>query len=90
MQAWEEYLKKEFEVRLKVDWKACLECFNSSGACGIDKVNQTTCYCPNQSSGSKTCTPAPAPAIPARGMYLNFSSNQFMMNSSHLLMLHTP
>ena len=24
------------------------------------------------------------------GMYLNFSSNQFMMNSSHLLMLHTP
>eukprot|EP00258_Populus_trichocarpa_P019075 XP_006383423.1 LEAF RUST 10 DISEASE-RESISTANCE LOCUS RECEPTOR-LIKE PROTEIN KINASE-like 1.3 [Populus trichocarpa] len=24
------------------------------------------------------------------GKYLNFSSNQFMMNSSHLLMLHTP
>ncbi|KAL3568316.1 hypothetical protein D5086_030967 [Populus alba] len=59
---WEELLRKGFEVRLKVGWKACLECFTSSGACGIDyATNQTTCYCPNQSRGSKTC---------ARGMYL--------------------
>jgi hypothetical protein len=82
MQALEEHLKKGFEVRWKVDKDACWECITSSGACGIDfATNQTTCYCPNQSSGSKKC---------ARGMYLNFSSNQFMMNSSHLLMLHTP
>ncbi|KAL3568327.1 hypothetical protein D5086_030978 [Populus alba] len=69
----EELLKKAFEVRLKVEWEACLECIGSKGACGIDQAtHQTTCY------------------SPARGMYLNFSSNQFMMNSSHLLMLHTP
>jgi hypothetical protein len=83
MRAWEEHLRKGFEVRWKVDRpEACGECIRSKGACGIEHVtNQTTCYCQNQSSGSKTC---------ARGMYLNFSSNQFMMNSSHLLMLHTP
>ncbi|KAL9343881.1 hypothetical protein Peur_064312 [Populus x canadensis] len=82
LRVWEEILKKAFEVRLKVEREACRECFTSKGACGIDHAtNQTTCYCPNQSSGSRTC---------ARGMYLNFSSNQFMMNSSHLLMLHTP
>jgi len=85
MRALEEHLKTGFEVRWKVDGEACWECKMSLGACGIDDVtNQTTCYCPNQSRGSKTCT------IPSRGMYLIFSSNQFMMNSSHLLMLHTP
>ncbi|XP_061948067.1 LEAF RUST 10 DISEASE-RESISTANCE LOCUS RECEPTOR-LIKE PROTEIN KINASE-like 2.3 isoform X4 [Populus nigra] len=52
----EELLKKAFEVRLKVEREACWECFTSKGACGIDDVtNQTTCYCPNQSRGSKTC-----------------------------------
>jgi len=94
LQALEEHLKKGFEVRLKVDRDACWECKMSSGVCGIDDVtNQTTCYFPNQSSGSRTCAPpgfTPTPALPSRGMYLNFSSNQFMMNSSHLLMLHTP
>jgi hypothetical protein len=70
MGAWEEHLKKGFEVRWKVDMEACGECYRSSGVCGIDyATNQTTC---------------------ARGMYLKFSSNQFMINSSHLLMLHTP
>jgi hypothetical protein len=70
MRAWEEHLRKGFEVRWKVDMEACRECYRSSGVCGIDyATNQTTC---------------------ARGMYLKFSSNQFMMNSSHLLMLHTP
>ncbi|XP_061947723.1 LEAF RUST 10 DISEASE-RESISTANCE LOCUS RECEPTOR-LIKE PROTEIN KINASE-like 2.7 [Populus nigra] len=81
VQGLEEHLRKGFEVRLKVDKDACRECFASKGACGIDELSNQTCYCPNQSRGSKTC---------ARGMYLNFSSNQFMMNSSHLLMLHTP
>jgi hypothetical protein len=95
MRALEEHLRKGFEVRWKVDREACWECITSSGACGIDyATNQTTCYCPNQySSGSRTCAPPgfiPTPALPSRGMYLNFSSNQFMMNSSHLLMLHTP
>ncbi|KAL9381261.1 hypothetical protein Peur_026918 [Populus x canadensis] len=53
---WEELLRKGFEVRVKVDREACNECFTTSGACGIDyATNQTTCYCPNQSSGSKTC-----------------------------------
>ncbi|KAJ6861346.1 LEAF RUST 10 DISEASE-RESISTANCE LOCUS RECEPTOR-LIKE PROTEIN KINASE-like 1.3 [Populus alba x Populus x berolinensis] len=67
---WEELLRKGFEVRLKVDWKACLECITSSGACGIDYVtNQTTCYCPNQSSGSKTCA-LPAPGKKSRNSAL--------------------
>uniref|UniRef100_A0A6M2ECH9 non-specific serine/threonine protein kinase n=1 Tax=Populus davidiana TaxID=266767 RepID=A0A6M2ECH9_9ROSI len=70
--AWEELLKKAFEVRLKVDWE-CWGCKKSSGACGIEfATNKTTCYCPNQTSGSKICappgfTPTPAPALPSRG-----------------------
>ncbi|KAG6742010.1 hypothetical protein POTOM_055292 [Populus tomentosa] len=67
---WEELLRKGFEVRLKVDWKACLECITSSGACGIDyATNQTTCYCPNQSSGSQTCA-LPAPGKKSRNSAL--------------------
>eukprot|EP00258_Populus_trichocarpa_P027954 XP_024443973.1 LEAF RUST 10 DISEASE-RESISTANCE LOCUS RECEPTOR-LIKE PROTEIN KINASE-like 1.3 isoform X2 [Populus trichocarpa] len=67
----EQSLKEGFEVRWKVDGEACRECNRSSGVCGIDSVtNQTTCYCLNQSSGSRTCalpgsTPNAAPAIPA-------------------------
>ncbi|KAG6742000.1 hypothetical protein POTOM_055282 [Populus tomentosa] len=30
----EEHLRKGFEVRLKVEWEACLECIESKGACG--------------------------------------------------------
>ncbi|KAG6742013.1 hypothetical protein POTOM_055295 [Populus tomentosa] len=67
LQALEELMRKGFEVRLKVDREACLECFTTSGACGIDcATNQTTCYCPNQSSGSKTCAILPAPAAPGK------------------------
>ncbi|KAJ6861330.1 hypothetical protein NC651_037421 [Populus alba x Populus x berolinensis] len=67
----EEHLKKGFEVRWKVD-RECWECKTSSGVCGIDyATNQTTCYCPNQSRGSRTCappgfTPTPAPALPSQ------------------------
>ncbi|KAJ6684340.1 WALL-ASSOCIATED RECEPTOR KINASE GALACTURONAN-BINDING DOMAIN-CONTAINING PROTEIN-RELATED [Salix viminalis] len=76
MPAVEEQLKKGFEVRWKVDMGLCPECFISSGVCGIDNVtNQTTCHCPDQTSGSKTCAPPapttiPAPTpIPAPGMH---------------------
>nr|XP_034889588.1 LEAF RUST 10 DISEASE-RESISTANCE LOCUS RECEPTOR-LIKE PROTEIN KINASE-like 2.7 [Populus alba] len=67
----EEHLKKGFEVRWKVD-RECWECKTSSGVCGIDyATNQTTCYCPNQSRGSRTCappgfTPTSAPALPSQ------------------------
>uniref|UniRef100_A0A6N2KVH1 Protein kinase domain-containing protein n=1 Tax=Salix viminalis TaxID=40686 RepID=A0A6N2KVH1_SALVM len=54
--AMEELLKEGFEVRWKVDSVACGACNESSGVCGINNVtNQTACYCPDQSSGSKTC-----------------------------------
>ncbi|CAK7344269.1 unnamed protein product [Dovyalis caffra] len=78
--ALEQDLKTGFEVRWKVDKAACEECTNSSGVCGIEPVtNQTICYCPNKSTGSKTClpvfSPTASPAIPG-------------MNSSQFLMLH--
>ncbi|KAJ6421388.1 hypothetical protein OIU84_028707 [Salix udensis] len=62
--AFEVRLKTGFEVRWKVDMDLCGECSTSRGVCGIDNdTTQTTCYCPNQSSGSKTC------ALPAPGMH---------------------
>ncbi|XP_030452170.1 LEAF RUST 10 DISEASE-RESISTANCE LOCUS RECEPTOR-LIKE PROTEIN KINASE-like 1.4 [Syzygium oleosum] len=51
-----EVLQHGFEVQLKVDGEACGECTQSFGVCGYDlATNQTTCYCPGQSFGSKTC-----------------------------------
>ena len=96
MRALEEHLRKGFEVRLNVDRDACWKCIWSSGVCGIDNVNQTTCYRPNQSRGSKTCAPPgfppnPAPALPSRGMYLNFllesvyDELQSLVDASHTL-----
>ena len=87
VQVLEEQLRKGFEVRWKVDRpEACGECIRSKGVCGIDHVTkQTTCYCPNQSSGSKTC------ALPAPGMYLNFllesvyDELQSLVDASHTL-----
>nr|TKS00423.1 hypothetical protein D5086_0000182870 [Populus alba] len=62
----EHSLKEGFEVRWKVDGEACRECNSFSGVCGVDSVtNQTTCYCPNQSSGSRTCAFLPAPGTSA-------------------------
>ncbi|KAA8530597.1 hypothetical protein F0562_005306 [Nyssa sinensis] len=50
-----------FEVKWKVDSAGCSECKNSNGQCGYDiALNQFTCFCTNQSSGSRTCTTSPA------------------------------
>ncbi|KAJ6371020.1 hypothetical protein OIU77_001513 [Salix suchowensis] len=47
MAAFEEQLKKGFEVRWKVDMDLCWECYKSSGVCGFDNVtSQPTCYYP--------------------------------------------
>ncbi|KAK4788398.1 hypothetical protein SAY86_019717 [Trapa natans] len=60
-------LQEGFEVKLKVDSGTCSQCVGSNGVCGYDPtVNATTCFCPGQSSGSKSCsitstTPPPAP-----------------------------
>lgn len=50
-------LLKGFEIRLNVDDAACGECMRSKGVCGYDfSMHQTTCYCANRSSGSRTCS----------------------------------
>ncbi|KAJ6371021.1 hypothetical protein OIU77_001514 [Salix suchowensis] len=45
MEAFEEQLRKGFEVRWKVEMDLCWECYKSSGVCGFNNVNsQPTCY----------------------------------------------
>lgn len=60
-----ELLQHGFEVQLKVDSEACVECTRSNGVCGYDPASKgTTCYCPDQFFASKTCnssTSAPTP-----------------------------
>ncbi|KAF9663997.1 hypothetical protein SADUNF_Sadunf17G0110100 [Salix dunnii] len=47
MEAFEDQLRKGFEVRWKVEMDLCWECYKSAGVCGFDNVaNQTTCYYP--------------------------------------------
>ncbi|KAJ6861325.1 hypothetical protein NC651_037416 [Populus alba x Populus x berolinensis] len=86
LQALEELLKKGFKVRLKVDKEACWECITTSGACGIDyATNQTTCYCPNQSSGSKTCAlPAPGSSWSRRRLHSAIGISAAMAKKSNL------
>ncbi|KAJ7975756.1 Receptor-like kinase [Quillaja saponaria] len=55
----EEVLRRGFDVKWKVGNEECKECMRSNGACGYDlSSNQTTCYCKDQSSGSRTCSPS--------------------------------
>ncbi|KAJ7975760.1 Leaf rust 10 disease-resistance locus receptor-like protein kinase [Quillaja saponaria] len=54
-----EALRRGFDVKWKVDNEECNECMGSNGACGYDSsLNRTTCYCKDQSSGSRTCSPS--------------------------------
>ncbi|XP_059639765.1 LEAF RUST 10 DISEASE-RESISTANCE LOCUS RECEPTOR-LIKE PROTEIN KINASE-like 2.4 [Cornus florida] len=70
-------IRDGFEVKWKVDDTTCSECRSSNGRCGYDLVlNQFSCFCPNQSSGSKTCNAAldggggsPGASPTAPGMY---------------------
>ncbi|KAF8037757.1 hypothetical protein BT93_B0562 [Corymbia citriodora subsp. variegata] len=58
-------LQHGFEVQLKVDSEACVECTQSNGVCGYDPAtDQTTCYCPDQFFGSKTCGSSTSAATP--------------------------
>ncbi|KAF8010195.1 hypothetical protein BT93_J0969 [Corymbia citriodora subsp. variegata] len=58
-------LQHGFEVQLKVDGEACVGCTQSNGVCGYDPAtNQTTCYCPDQFFGSKTCSSSTSAATP--------------------------
>ncbi|KAJ7975758.1 Leaf rust 10 disease-resistance locus receptor-like protein kinase [Quillaja saponaria] len=51
----EEALRRGFDVKWKVGSEECNECMGLNGACGYDSSsNRTTCYCKDQSSGSKT------------------------------------
>ncbi|XP_059451731.1 LEAF RUST 10 DISEASE-RESISTANCE LOCUS RECEPTOR-LIKE PROTEIN KINASE-like 1.4 isoform X3 [Corylus avellana] len=52
----EDIIKGGFDVKWKED-PVCIACTVSKGVCGYDQnTNQTTCYCPNQSSnGLKIC-----------------------------------
>ncbi|KAJ6421383.1 hypothetical protein OIU84_028702 [Salix udensis] len=63
-------LKTGFVVRWKVNMDLCGECSTSGGVCGIvNDTNQTTCHCPDQSSGSKPCAPPAPTPIPPPGMH---------------------
>ena len=49
-------LREGFDVKWKEDSEACSACTRSKGVCGYDlTTNETTCYCPNLSYGSKLC-----------------------------------
>lgn len=81
-------LQAGFEVELKVDDEACSECVQSNGVCGYDPyANGTTCFCPGQSSGFKSCaststsSPAAPQGQPRQGNYNlshTFRSNSFL------------
>ncbi|GLT34057.1 hypothetical protein SLA2020_086030 [Shorea laevis] len=49
-----------FEVEWKVDDEGyCQKCNTSKGTCGINPLNETVCYCQEQSSSLKECLPLP-------------------------------
>ncbi|KAK3036543.1 hypothetical protein RJ639_030984 [Escallonia herrerae] len=50
-------LRNGFEVKWKVDGKACRDCIGSNGRCGYDITkHQTTCYCPDPTyTGLASC-----------------------------------
>ena len=78
-----------FEVRLKVNSKACWECLDSKGACGYDLVlNQTTCYCKDQSQpSSRTCSASPTdegPSSPPSPTGEGPSSPESFLQSTYL------
>ncbi|KAL4639409.1 hypothetical protein ACB092_03G215800 [Castanea dentata] len=51
----EQTIKAGYYVKWN-DSEACSACTRSNGVCGFDRTsNGPTCYCPNQSYGSKTC-----------------------------------
>ncbi|KAF3957249.1 hypothetical protein CMV_017720 [Castanea mollissima] len=57
----EQTIKAGYYVKWN-DSEACSACTRSNGVCGFDRTsNGPTCYCPNQSYGSKTCRSSPPP-----------------------------
>ena len=57
----EQTIKAGYDVKWN-DSEACSACTRSNGVCGFDRTsNGPTCYCPNQSYGSKTCRSSPPP-----------------------------
>ena len=57
----EQTIKAGYDVKWN-DSGACSACTRSNGVCGFDLTSKrTTCYCPNQSYGSKTCPSSPPP-----------------------------
>ena len=54
-------IKAGYDVKWN-DSEACSACTRSNGVCGFNRTsNGPTCYCPNQSYGSKTCRSSPPP-----------------------------
>ncbi|KAL1810086.1 hypothetical protein ACET3Z_027076 [Daucus carota] len=55
----DQLLQEGFEVRWKMDGKACSDCTSTGGRCGYSfSTNQTTCFCPGQSYLSDSCSAA--------------------------------
>ncbi|KAK1359075.1 putative serine/threonine-protein kinase [Heracleum sosnowskyi] len=53
----DQLLQEGFEVRWKMDGKACSDCTRTCGRCGYSfSTNQTTCFCPGQPYLADSCS----------------------------------
>ncbi|XP_055805938.1 LEAF RUST 10 DISEASE-RESISTANCE LOCUS RECEPTOR-LIKE PROTEIN KINASE-like 1.4 [Solanum dulcamara] len=50
-------LQEGFDIRWKLDSKACSKCIEEKGRCGYDEyLKQTTCFCPDLPYASASCS----------------------------------
>lgn len=83
----DQLLQEGFEVKWKMDGKACSDCTRTGGRCGYSfSSNQTTCFCPGQPYLSDSCS-ATKRASPGPGMQLPLFQIESMPSAIRLLCL---